>query len=122
VLQLLERDCSKTLSTSAVQRRLRRFERAGLIERQAAVLNAEALGEFVLALVLLTLERESTDEHAAVRRRLEESPAVQPCDGLADRHDYAVMLVAQGMRELHTLVSWSSTALSVLNGSSMVPN
>jgi Lrp/AsnC family transcriptional regulator, leucine-responsive regulatory protein len=113
LLELLQRDCSKTLfelgqevrlSTSAVQRRLRRLERARLIERQAAVLNAAALGEFVLALVLLTLEQESTEQHAALRRRLEECPAVQQCYGLAGQQDYAVMLVARGMSELRTLI------------------
>ena len=113
LLELLQRDYSKTLfqlgqevrlSTSAVQRRIRRFERAGLIERQAAVLNAEALGELVLALVLVTLERESTKQHAALRRRLEECPGVQQCYGLAGQHDYAVVLAARGMSELRTLV------------------
>jgi Lrp/AsnC family transcriptional regulator, leucine-responsive regulatory protein len=112
LLELLQRDYSKTLfqlgqevrlSTSAVQRRIRRFERAGLIERQAAVLNAEALGELVLALVLVTLERESTKQHAALRRRLEECPGVQQCYGLAGQHDYAVVLAARGMSELSTL-------------------
>lgn len=113
LLELLQRDCSKTLfelglevslSTSAVQRRLRRLERARLIERQAAVLNAAALGEFVHALVLVTLERESPEQHAALRRRLGECPAVQQCYGLAGQHDYAVMLVARGMSELRTLI------------------
>ena len=113
LLERLQRDCSKTLvelaqevslSTSAVQRRLRRLERASLIERQVAVLNAAALGEFVFALILVTLERESTEQHAALRRRLEECPAVQQCYGLAGQHDYAVMLVARGMSELNTLI------------------
>ena len=113
LLDSLQRDSSKTLfelgqevslSSSAVQRRLRRLERASLIERHAAVLNAAALGQFVLALVLVTLERESAEQHAELRMRLEENPAVQQCYGLAGQQDYAVMLVAQGMSELHTLV------------------
>ena len=113
LLELLQRDCSKTLfelgqevrlSTSAIQRRLRRFEQARLIERQAAVLNAEAVGPFVLALVLVTLEHESKEQHAALRRQLEECPAVQQCYGLAGQEDYAVMLVASGMGELHALI------------------
>jgi Lrp/AsnC family transcriptional regulator, leucine-responsive regulatory protein len=113
LLELLQRDCSKplfelgqkvSLSTSAVQRRLRRFERAHLIERQAAVLNTAALGEYVFAWVLITLERESSEQHAKLRRRLSESPAVQQCYGLAGQHDYAVLLVARGMSELRTLI------------------
>jgi Lrp/AsnC family transcriptional regulator, leucine-responsive regulatory protein len=113
LLELLQRDSSSTLfdlgqqvglSTSAVQRRLRRFERARLIDRQAAVLNPAALGEFVLALVLLTLERESTKHHAELQARLKECPAVQQCYDLVGEHDYAVMLVARGMSELRALV------------------
>jgi Lrp/AsnC family transcriptional regulator, leucine-responsive regulatory protein len=113
LLELLQRDSSKTLlelgqevrlSTSAVQRRIGRLERASLIARRAAVLNAAALGEFVLALVLVTLERESTEQHAALRKRLEESPGVQQCYGLAGQQDYAVLLVARGMNELRSLI------------------
>ncbi len=91
------------LSASAV-RRTRRFERDRLIERQAAILNAAAFGEFVLAFVIVTLEHESRQQHDSLRRRLENSPAVQQCYALAGEHDYAVLLIARGMSELHTIV------------------
>ena len=42
-----------------------------------------------------------------VRRRCgggSRSGPVQQCYGLAGQHDYAVILVARGMSELHTLV------------------
>jgi DNA-binding Lrp family transcriptional regulator len=113
LLELLQRDCTRTLfelgqevrlSTSAVQRRLRRFEDARLIERRAAVLNADALGEFVLAFVLVMLARESAEQHAELRRRFEESPAVQQCYGLAGQQDYAVLVVARGMSELRAII------------------
>lgn len=113
LLDLLQRDASTTLfelgqavglSTSAVQRRIGRFKAAGLIDRQVAVLDPAAV-DVVLALVLLTLDRESTAHHAALRQRLAASPAVQQCYDLAGEHDYAVMLAARGMRDLRRLVN-----------------
>lgn len=113
LLDLLQRDASTTLfdlgqavglSTSAVQRRIGRYKAAGLIDRQVAVLSSAAVGDVVLALVLLTLDRESTAHHAALRERLVACPAVQQCYDLAGEHDYAVMLAARGMRDLRRLV------------------
>lgn len=113
LLELLQRDCSRTLlelgreiglSASAVQRRIGRLERRGVIGRRTAVLNAAALGEFVHALVLVTLEQESSERHSALQSQLKACAAVQQCYDLAGEHDYAVMLVARGMSELRRLV------------------
>jgi Lrp/AsnC family leucine-responsive transcriptional regulator len=113
LLELLQRDCSRTLfelgqevglSTSAVQRRIRRYQRARLIDRQAAILNPGALGDVVVALVLVTLERESTELHAELQTRLAHCPEVQQCYDLASEHDYAVIVVARGMSELRAIV------------------
>ena len=113
LLALLQRDCSTTLfdlgqhvglSTSAVQRRISRYQQAGLIERQVALLNAAAFPDVVLALVMVTLERESTERHATLQGRLSTSPAVQQCYDLAGEYDYAVLLAARGMNELREIV------------------
>jgi Lrp/AsnC family leucine-responsive transcriptional regulator len=113
LLQLLQKDCSTTLfdlgqhvglSTSAVQRRITRLQRTGLIARQIAVLDPAAFGDLVLALVLVTLDRESSRHHAAMRQRLLECPAVQQCYDLAGEYDYAVILVARGMTGLRQVV------------------
>jgi Lrp/AsnC family transcriptional regulator, leucine-responsive regulatory protein len=113
LLELLQRACSRTLfelgqevglSTSAVQRRIRRYQRARLIDRQAAILNPGALGDVVVALVLVTLERESTELHAELQTRLAQCPEVQQCYDLASEHDYAVVLVARGMSDLRAIV------------------
>lgn len=113
LLHLLQQDSSTTLfdlgqvvglSTSAVQRRIKRFQRTGLIAREIAVLDPEAFGDLVLALVLVTLDRESSGHHAAMRERLLECPAVQQCYDLAGEYDYAVVVVARGMAWLRQVV------------------
>lgn len=113
LLHLLQHDSSTTLfdlgqhvglSTSAVQRRIKRFQQTGLIAREIAVLDPEAFGDLVLALVLVTLDRESSRHHAAMRQRLLERPAVQQCYDLAGEYDYAVILVAHGMAGLRQVV------------------
>ncbi|MGH3006680.1 MAG: Lrp/AsnC family transcriptional regulator [Gaiellaceae bacterium] len=92
------------LSTSAVQRRISRFQKAGLIEREVAVLNSAAFPDVVLALVMVTLEHESTRRHTALQEQLSASPAVQQCYDLAGEYDYAVLFAARGMNELRDVV------------------
>ena len=113
LLDLLQRDRSATLfhlgeqvglSTSAVQRRIERYRKVGLIDRDVSVLDAAKFPGVVLALVMLTLERESTDLHADIRQRLLASPAVQQCYDLAGEYDYAVLLVARGTDALRGIV------------------
>lgn len=113
LLGLLQRDSSTTLfdlglevglSTSAVQRRINRYRRANLIDREVTVLNPEAFEGVVLALVLVTLDRESTDLHDALQQRLSRSPSVQQCYDLAGEYDYAVLLAVRGMTELGRVV------------------
>ncbi|MEY7971408.1 winged helix-turn-helix transcriptional regulator [Saccharomonospora xinjiangensis] len=76
LLRLVQEDAGLTLrelgervglSPSAVQRRLRAYRTAGVIAREVAVLDPAALGPTTLALVLVTLDRESARHHAAFR-------------------------------------------------------
>jgi DNA-binding Lrp family transcriptional regulator len=113
LLGLLQRDSSATLfdlgfevglSTSAVQRRITRYRRAKLIDRQVTVLDPGAFEGVVFALVMVALERESTDLHDELQQRLLSSPAVQQCYDLAGEYDYAVLLAVRGMAELGRVV------------------
>ncbi|HMJ78662.1 MAG TPA: Lrp/AsnC family transcriptional regulator [Iamia sp.] len=113
LLGLLQRDSSATLfdlgvevglSTSAVQRRISRYRRANVIAREVTVLDPTAFAGVVLALVMVSLDRESTDRHDALRRRLLSSPAVQQCYDLAGEYDYAVLLAVRSMAELGEVV------------------
>jgi DNA-binding Lrp family transcriptional regulator len=113
LLDLLQRDRSATLfalgqevglSTSAVQRRIERYRKSGLIDREVSILDAAKFPDVVIAIVMLTLERESAELHSDIQKRLLASPAVQQCYDIAGAYDYAVLLVARGMDALRGIV------------------
>lgn len=113
LLDLLQQDAGRSLgrlgdtinlSASAVQRRLTRYRSEGLIEKEVAVLDPDALPGTVLACVLVTLERESKRHHSSFRERMRAAPNVQQCYDLAGAWDYLVVIVAGGMTHCRTLL------------------
>ncbi|MEU6741458.1 Lrp/AsnC family transcriptional regulator [Streptosporangium sandarakinum] len=112
LLDLLQRDAGRTLhdlgewvglSPSAVQRRIARYRRDGLITGQVAVLDPHRFGPTVLATVLVTLDRESFEHHRAFAERMRSTPQVQQCYRVAGPWDYVVVLAARSMRECSRL-------------------
>ena len=106
LLDLLQNDAARPLyelgdlvglSASAVQRRLSRYRASGMIAKQIAVLNPDAVPGTVLACVMVTLERESKRLHSDFRQRLLASSEVQQCYDLAGTWDYLVMIAASSM-------------------------
>ena len=105
LLALLQRDADLTLdalgeavglSPSAVQRRLTRYRKSGLL-RTVAVLDPKALPGTTLTAVWVTMERESAKAHAAFAARMRAAPEVQQCYVLAGEWDYLVMLATRGV-------------------------
>ncbi|OQO94576.1 AsnC family transcriptional regulator [Saccharomonospora piscinae] len=112
LLRLLQEDAGRTLrdlgdevglSPSAVQRRLRGYRAAGVLTRQVALLDPNALGSTTLAVVLVTLDRESAEHHAAFRARMQAEPRVQQCYELAGQWDYVVVLVTASLHDCRAL-------------------
>lgn len=106
LLDELQRDASRPLrvlgqlvglSSSAVQRRLARYRSARVLRRTVAVLDPRRTADVVLAVVLVTLDRESTAHHEAFRRRLTDSPEVQQVYAVSGEWDYVVVLATIGM-------------------------
>jgi Lrp/AsnC family transcriptional regulator, leucine-responsive regulatory protein len=109
LLDLLQQDADRSLcqlgeavglSPSAVQRRLTRYRSSGVIARQVAVLDPDAVPGTVLACVLVTLERESKRHHSSFRERMRASPEVQQCYDLAGEWDYLTIVVASSNEPL----------------------
>jgi Lrp/AsnC family leucine-responsive transcriptional regulator len=92
------------LSPSAVQRRLKRYRSTGLIAKEIAVLNAEAIPGRLLACVLVTLERESRKLHSGFQERMRITPEVQQCYDVSGEWDYLVLLVANGMPHCRSVI------------------
>lgn len=113
LLDLLQRDAGRTLrdlgelvslSPSAVQRRIDRYRRHGVIARQVALLDPGRLPATLLAVCLVTLERESARLHQAFRKRLLGASEVQQVYDVSGDWDYVVMLACSGMAH-HTEVA-----------------
>jgi Lrp/AsnC family transcriptional regulator, leucine-responsive regulatory protein len=113
LLDLLQNDAARPLyelgdlvglSASAVQRRLSRYRSSGVIAKQIAVLNPDAVAGTVLACVLVTLERESKRLHSDFRQRLLAASEVQQCYDLAGTWDYLVMIAASSMPRCRTVI------------------
>jgi Lrp/AsnC family transcriptional regulator, leucine-responsive regulatory protein len=114
LLALLQEDAGRTLrqlgetvrlSPSAVQRRIRRYQAAGLIARKVAVLDPRAVSGSLLAVVLVTLAQESSESHDALRARLLAAQEVQQCYDVAGEWDCVVVLVANDMSHCRELVA-----------------
>ncbi len=105
LLELLQIDAAQTLtvlgdavglSASAVQRRLMRFRKSGLL-REIAVLDHDAFPGTTLATVWVTMERDSKRLHTHFRTRMRAAPEVQQCYALAGEWDYLVILAASSL-------------------------
>ena len=113
LLDLLQNDAARPLyelgdlvglSASAVQRRLSRYRSSGVIAKQIAVLNPDAVPGVVLACVLVTLERETKRLHSDFRQRVLAASEVQQCYDLAGTWDYLVMIAASSMQHCRTVI------------------
>jgi Lrp/AsnC family transcriptional regulator, leucine-responsive regulatory protein len=95
ILQALQEDARGTfadigrragLSTSSVHERVKKLEQAGVIRGYRAVVDPEALGLFVTALVSVTpLDPTSPDD---VPDRVRELPEIEACHSVAGQESY----------------------------------
>ncbi|MGB3439462.1 MAG: Lrp/AsnC family transcriptional regulator [Actinophytocola sp.] len=85
------------LSPSAVQRRMERYRQSGLLARTAAVLDPKVSHDLVVAVCLVSVERESVRLHEAFQRRLLAAPEVQQVYSVYGEWDYVVVLTTSGM-------------------------
>ncbi|RZS34758.1 DNA-binding Lrp family transcriptional regulator [Herbihabitans rhizosphaerae] len=106
LLEELQTDAGRTLrelgdvvglSPSAVQRRIEGYRSSGVLARQVAVLDTSLIPNMVMAVVLVTLERESPRHHAAFRKRLLAAPEVQQAYDVTGEWDYVVIITASGL-------------------------
>ena len=113
LLDQLQRDSGRTLrelgdlvalSPSAVQRRIDRYRAHGIIARQVTVLDPRRLPTMLLAVCLVTLERDSTRHHQTFRERLLATSEVQQIYDVSGDWDYVVIVACSGMAQ-HTEVA-----------------
>ncbi|MFS4582145.1 Lrp/AsnC family transcriptional regulator [Phaeobacter sp. C3_T13_0] len=82
------------MSASALWRRVRALEEAGIIERYGAVVNAAAMGLGFHAIVHVQLTRHDRDKLADFIRAIETSRLVQECYATTGQSDYHLRVLA----------------------------
>lgn len=91
------------LSTAAVNRRLKRLESEGVIERYSAVLSPEALGYGLTIVTTVEVESEQIDQLDATRRSFCNCPNVQQCYFVTGESDFVLIFVVQNMEQYNQL-------------------
>ncbi len=110
LLKLLQRDARLTqeqladqvgLSASAVQRRVRRMEQAGVIQGYHAAVNARALGLDLSAMLSVRLEKHRAESQRSplesFRAAVDTWPEVVECLALTGEMDYLLRVHVQDM-------------------------
>jgi Lrp/AsnC family transcriptional regulator, leucine-responsive regulatory protein len=108
ILALLQRDNLITteklgelvgLSSSAVQRRIKRLRDSGVIVRDSAVLDAKSVGRPLTVIVAVAVERETNEVVEAFRRRALAADEVQQCYYVTGEGDFLLVITARSMEE-----------------------
>jgi len=93
------------LSPSAVQRRVRRLEAAGVIERHVAVIDPAKVGQPAMFLVSIEVERERADLVNKLRDWFRTEPAVQQAYYVTGSADYVLVVVVRDIQAFDALMS-----------------
>lgn len=87
------------LSPSAVQRRIARLKKNGVIERIAAVVDPKAVGRGFTVLVEIELENENVRAAEPFRRWIKEEKVVQSCWYVTGECDYLLVVLVRNLDE-----------------------
>jgi len=106
LLGLLQQDCAATnqrlaeragVSPATALRRVKAMVDAGVIERQVAVLNPDAIGAGLIALVEVTLDRQGADWLDAFEAHALPFDEVQQCYRVSPGPDFLLVLQVRDM-------------------------
>ena len=100
--QLAER---VALSASAVQRRVRRLESSGVIERRIALVDPAKVGRTAHFIVGVEVERERPELVKKLRDWVAAEPAVQQAYYVTGTADYVLVVVTRDIGEFDALMS-----------------
>ncbi len=91
------------LSVPSVQRRLKRLRAEKIIERDVSVLSAAAVGQGMVFVVLVELERERLDHLQAFKTMARNEPHVQQCYYVTGEADFVLICLTPSMEEFEAL-------------------
>lgn len=91
------------LSPAAVQRRISRLTREGVIRANVAVIDAGAVGLALTTIVEVTLRNESQEEIRAAKASFTSEPCVQQCFWVTGETDFVLIVVTRNMSDYEQL-------------------
>jgi len=112
ILEILQRDNGTPhrviservhLSAPAVQRRIRRMERDGVIQANVAVVDPARVGRPLTIVVEVELESERRDRIDAVKQRFADAREVQQCYYVTGQVDFILVVTVATMGEYEAL-------------------
>lgn len=92
------------ISAPALQKRLRKLEESGFIDRYVTLINREALGLDLLCFTQVTLAHHHPDCVTQFCDRVQELPEVLECHHLTGEFDYLLKLVVANPQHLEQLL------------------
>ena len=88
------------LSPPGLQKRLRKLEERGVIERYATLVNREAVGLDLLCFVHVTLAHHQPDWVECFREKMRSHPEILECHHLTGEFDYLIKVVVENHKHL----------------------
>ncbi len=88
------------LSPPGLQKRLRRLEASGVIEKYATIVNREELGFDMLCIVQITLQRHEPQAIDRFREQVQHMPEVLECYHITGEYDYLMKVVVRNRKHL----------------------
>ena len=101
------------LSKTPVHERIKRLERAGVIERYVTILDKKKLGNLLMVYCQVTLDRQTRDAFADYEAAVRELPDVLECNRVSGTFDYLIKIVS---RDMETYNHFYQEQLSVIPG------
>ena len=92
------------LSASAVQRRLSRLKRDGVIEKVVAVVEPRSVGRTVTVLVEVEIDNERRSALQGFQRWVAEAPEVQSCWYVTGDADYALLVSTRDLDSYNSFI------------------
>jgi DNA-binding Lrp family transcriptional regulator len=92
------------LSASAIQRRIGRLRKAGIIQAEVAILDAKSVGRPLTVLVELSIDRDRPEHLAELKKWIASKPAIQQAWYITGDADIVLVVTAIDMDEYSALV------------------
>ena len=92
------------LSPAGLQKRLKKLEDAGVIQRYVALLDREQVGYDMTCFVQVTLQRHEPTAVDGFRQAVQTMPEVLECHHLTGEYDYLLKIVVRNRKHLEQFI------------------